>query len=295
MYKEIETILKSVQYDVMNDKNLQILIIVVGIIFISLYLNIGKNITNTLLQYNLIKLLLFIMLMYVASKNISLAVILTIMIFISLQLVIEEHFTTNYHNIGRQPHLKQNRNAQHYDMKLSHPSAINKHEIQKGKNIMLDGINMKKDRHLTDRDHHISNHLINRGKIHAHNYSNRYNNIYNDGYYVNSYIIPDFIEYGVVYDKYLNDIEIMDLLNKIIALFEELQKESVDTTNFNTKLDNIYKHQLDLVDLIFSKKTNELSEEQKMYIKNKLEHIHSKLNKKESYIDELKEVIQILL
>ena len=294
MYKEIETILQNIKFDVMNNKTIQMLTIVISVIFISLYLNIGKNITNTLLQYNLIRLLLFIMLMYVASSNIGLAVLLTIMIFISLQLVIEEHFTTNYHNVGTHPHLKQNPNTIHYDMKLQHPSNINKQEVQKGKKLMLDGIHMKKD-HLTDRDHHISNHLINKGRTYAHNYSNRYNNIYNDGYYVNSYIIPDFIEYGVVYDKYLNDIEIMDLLNKIILLFEELQKESVDTTNCNNKMDNIYKYQLDLVDLIFSKKINEISVEQRMYIKNKLELIHSKLNKKESYIDELKEVIQILL
>ena len=295
MYNEIETIIQNIKFDVLNDKTLQIMTIAVSIIFISLYLNIGKDMTNTLLQYNLIKLLLFIMLMFIASKNIGLAILLTIMVFISLQLVMEEHFTTNYHNVGTRPHLKQNPNRVHYDMKLQHPSKINKQEIHTGRNKMLDGINMKKDHHLTDRDHHTSNHLINRGRIHANNYINRYHNFYNDGYYVNSYIIPEFIEYGVVYDKYLNDIEIMDLLNRIIQLFEEMQKESVDTNNFNDKIDNINKFQLDLVDLIFSKKMNELSEEQKTFIKNKLVHIHSKLNKKEPYIDELKEVIEFLL
>jgi len=295
-------IINKIVNDLGKNHKLKIITILVVAVFLTIYFNIYKNNVASLIEKDYIKLILFIMLTYTATENMVLAVILTILILVSFQLI-TEHFSPmdrshNFH--ATKPHLAQSslrKAGNTLNLKLEHPNVANRQKMNEGRLLLRDGLKLHKEKHLTKRDKHIADHMIHKGNTYIHNGLGGSYYPYYDFYYDPYLMVPQFIEFDKILDIYMNDDEIMNILDLISLKFDELtkNKDLSNSEDLENKIYDIYKLEFDLLKLIYDKKKNNLDKETNKLIENKIDIINNQIKnndkKLKNNIDEISKLL----
>lgn len=300
----IKLVLNKIKQDLNSNSEYQIIAILVIVIFLSMYMDIYKDTTDNLLNNDITKVILFLMISYVAYKNIALAIILTILILASFQNIREEFKGIDHsnQNLVRNPHLQTNQiRRPSRNLKLEHPNVQHIRSLNEGRLLLKGGLDLSKEKHLTKRDRDISKRMMHKGDRLIRNGIHRIYNYYNDYYppffYDPYFVRPQFIEFDRVLDTYVNDSDIMDLLNLIIEKFDEIMRNKDITTqkDFEDKINDVYKLQYDLLKLIFNKKKEYLTVEKTKLIEEKLDLMYNKIKAKNQIKDDISKLSKLLL
>jgi hypothetical protein len=85
-----------------------------------------------------------------------------------------------------------------------------------------------------------------------------------------------FVKYDNLLKNYMNDPQIMSAFNELKYSFNKLQSDTLsknNTNNFNEQLDNVYESEVQLLELIYKNKKNDISVENQTEINKKMRRV----------------------
>jgi hypothetical protein len=282
-----------------DDKN-TMMFLIVTISVITVWLK-PPQIMYDLFNNTIFKFVIFIIISFISNENPAIAVMLTIFVLTTLQIV-------TYNNLSKHEQFKQSGNIKsnfedymsnplltqdklnpitsNLNLKVENPDQIYKNMITKGRVLLNDSMEMNDDLdkrgdfrekqiyEVTKRD---GINLIESGL-------NRLQVSDQGEYKINKNINNNkFVKYDNLLKNYINDPQIMSAFNELKYSFNKLQSDTLsknNTNNFNEQLDNVYESEIQLLELIYKNKKNDISVENQTEINNIFNNIKNiKLNK----------------
>jgi len=282
-----------------DDKN-TMMFLIVTISVITVWLK-PPQIMYDLFNNTIFKFVIFIIISFISNENPAIAVMLTIFVLTTLQIV-------TYNNLSKHEQFKQSGNIKsnfedymsnplltqdklnpitsNLNLKVENPDQIYKNMITKGRVLLNDSMEMNDDLdkrgdfrekqiyEVTKRD---GINLIESGL-------NRLQVSDQGEYKINKNINNNkFVKYDNLLKNYMNDPQIMSAFNELKYSFNKLQSDTLsknNTNNFNEQLDNVYESEIQLLELIYKNKKNDISVENQTEINNIFNNIKNiKLNK----------------
>ena len=262
-----------------NKKSMIFIIFLLSLITVNIS-SITKGIYD-LFNNQIFKLIVFGIISYIANDNPSIAIILTILVFTILQIVTYNNLVSNeefkhINNINfdfedylNKPLLTQdklNPITSNLNLKLENPDEIYKNMIKKGRVLLDDSISINKD--LVNRNDTREKQIVNvttRDGLNLIESGLNRLQVSNQGEYnVNNASNNKFIKYNNLVKNYVNDPQIMSAFNELKYSFNKLQSSTLkdeDVNNFDEQLLNIYENELQLLELIYKNKKDNISME----------------------------------
>ena len=265
-----------------DNKNMMIIIIVFFSI-ITVYVSYGVSNTIYDLFNNVIfKFVLFCLISFIANKNPALGVILAIFVLTILQIITYNNIIShegfkylhntksNFEDYLNKPLLTQdklNPITSNLNLKLENPDQLYKNMIKKGRVLLDDSIDINEDikKRPDFREKQIYDITKRDGMNLVESGLNRLQ-VSNDGEYkINNNENNEnnkFVKFDKLIQNYINDPQIMSAFNELKYIFNKLQSSTLnekDVINFDEQLYNVYESELQLLELIYKTKKNNMS------------------------------------
>jgi len=275
-------------FDKINqNKQAMLMIIIIGSIF-AVYVSNGiTKFTLNLFNSVIFKFILFVFISFVSNKNPSIGILLAIITFTILQIVTNYNLNSHegfkhsgmkpvfndYEDYLQNPLLTQNKLnpiTSNLDLKLENPDTIYKNMIKKGRVLLDDSIEINKDLEVRPdiREREISKITKRDGLNLVESGLNRLQISDQGEYNMNNNNINKFIKYDKLVQNYVNNPQIMSAFNELKYNFNKLQTNAMTEDDFNNYLNKVYDSEIELLELIYKSKKDNLSIEKQNEINN---------------------------
>jgi len=267
------------------------IIIIMIISFLTVYLNegISKPIFE-IFNNPLFKFIIFCLISFIATNNPALGVILAIFVLTILQIITynnlksyegfrQNTIKSNYEDYLNKPLLSLNKldpTLNNLNLKVESLDDYYKNMIKKGRILVDDSNEINKDlEKIPDiREQQIANNTKRDGLNLIQSGLNRLQNA-DDGKYNNSNNNNNkFVKYDKIVENYINNPQIMSAFNELKYSFNKLQSSVLSKTEFDKQLNSVYNSEIQLLELIYNDKKNNLTSEKKTEINNILTNIN---------------------
>jgi hypothetical protein len=313
-----------------DDKLVMFIIIALLSLYASLWVKTLQPYTTDIFSNKYFKFIIFVLVTYIASGNPALGLILAIAILVTLQTITytsitnqSEKFSPSDFDNGNEylekPLLKQNqltKMGNNLNLKLQTPNELYENMIKQGRILLDDSMELKNDlkTRFDIREQSIANITERDGKVLVQSGINRLqpsnNGEYNSWSDNKSSKLSEmsdedrlsgdkkssYIKYDRFIENYSDNELVMDLFNLLKSKYNEItMNKSLSQSDFDTKLQEIYDTEFDLLVAIAEAKSKKMKEPDVEKINKKIEYIKDlRANKNSNYYNELNSLSELL-
>ena len=313
-----------------NNSQMIFIYITTILLYINFFtMDLSNDVVN-LLSNNIVKLCIFLIIVFIVSQNIAIGILLGIGLLIILQLIStinikKEISCDTFIPIDKteniylsQPLLQQahlNSSVNNLNLTLENIDVKYENMIKKGKILLTDSIELKNDLKLRydEREKQIADITERDGLIYIQSGNNRlyksdngyYNNTkmfdnisYNtdNNDYDNNYYDNNFIKFDKLVNTYSNDEIINELLDDITKKYKLLESNpEINRYDFDDKINDIYATKYELIIAIYEIKKESIENDKKKYINDIINDIKNKKQNNINYYEQINILLQILL
>ena len=312
-----------------DDKLVMFIIIILLSLYASLWVNPLQQYTLNVFSNKYFRFVIFVLITYIASSNPALGVILAIAVLVTLQTITytsisnkAERFSPsgydNDNNYLTRPLLRQKELTKMGDalnLKLQTPNELYENMIKQGRVLLDDSMELRNDlkTRFDVREQQIANNTERDGNILVQSGINRLqpaNNGEYNSWLDNSVALSQMSEEDklsvnqrssyVKYDRFMQNYSdnelVMNLFNLLKSKYNEITtNKSLTSEDFDTKLQEIYDTELDLLVAIAEVKTKTMKNVDAEKINKKIEYIKDlRANKNPNFYDELNSLSGLL-
>ena len=312
-----------------DDKLVMFIIIILLSLYASLWVNPLQQYTLNVFSNKYFRFVIFVLITYIASSNPALGVILAIAVLVTLQTITytsisnkAERFSPsgydNDNNYLTRPLLRQKELTKMGDalnLKLQTPNELYENMIKQGRVLLDDSMELRNDlkTRFDVREQQIANNTERDGNILVQSGINRLqpaNNGEYNSWLDNSVALSQMSEEDklsvnqrssyVKYDRFMQNYSdnelVMTLFNLLKSKYNEITtNKSLTSEDFDTKLQEIYDTELDLLVAIAEVKTKTMKNVDAEKINKKIEYIKDlRANKNPNFYDELNSLSGLL-
>jgi hypothetical protein len=281
-----------------DDKN-TMMFLIISMSVITVWVK-PSQLVYDLFDNKIFKFVIFVIISFISNENPALAVLLIIYVLTVLQIItynnLSKHEEFKHINMKSgfedyldNPLLTQddlNPITSNLNLKVENPDQVFKNMIKKGRVLLNDSIEInddlekrpdsreKKICEITKRDGiNLVESGLNRLQVSNQGEYNLNKNNNNN----------KFVKYNNLLKNYMNDPQIMSAFNELKYNFNKLQSDTLsknNTDNFNEQLSNVYESEVQLLELIYKNKKDNIIIENQNEINNIFNNIKNiKLNK----------------
>jgi hypothetical protein len=313
-----------------DDKLVMFILIILLSLYASLWVKTAQPYTMDIFSNKYFKFVIFVLVTYIASGNPALGVILAIAILITLQTITytamgtqSEKFSPANFNNGDQylsnPLLKQKeltKMGNNLNLKLQTPNEVYENMIKQGRILLDDSLELKNElkTRFDVREQSIANVTERDGKVLVQSGINRlqrsnngeYNSLsdnssgklslMSNGDDLSNDKKSSYVKYDRFIENYSDNELIMDLFNLLKSKYNEItMNKSLSQNDFDTKLEEIYDTEFDLLVAVADAKSKKMKEVDNEKIQKKIEYIKDmRANKNPNYHMELSSLSELL-
>ena len=313
-----------------DDKLVMFILIILLSLYASLWVKPLQSYTMDIFSNKYFKFVVFVLVTYIASGNPALGVILAIAILVTLQTITytsmgnqsEKFSPANFDNGDEyltNPLLKQKeltKMGNNLNLKLQTPNNLYENMIKQGRVLLDDSIELKTDlktrfdvreqsiANITERDGSV---LVQSGINRLQSSNNgEYNSLSDNKSGKLSEMSDDdklstnkkssYIKYDRFIENYSDNELVMDLFNLLKNKYNEItMNKSLSQNDFDTKLQEIYDTEFDLLVGVAESKSKKMKESDNEKIHKKIEYIKDlRANKNPNYYNELNSLSELL-
>lgn len=285
--------------------------------------------TPYLFDNNLFKLIVFVIISYIASSSPAIGISLTIMMLTSMQIItnlkIKKDFNsekfskiepadTIYLNNEylTNPLEKQNELSPSIglDLRLTTPSDYYMQMIKKGKILLDDSYDLEQDlsKRFDVREQQIASitkrngtELVNSGinrlqKANQGEYNLNLNDIDNNNNNDNNKVnkANKFIKYSKLLENVSNNPNVMASYNDLLYTYNKLVSSQLDEKSFDVQLNKVYLAELDLLETVYKIKKNQIVENKQKIIENEINEIKQLRSENKNWIVNLNTLANLI-
>lgn len=277
-------------------------------------------ITNTvnLVDNNIFKIIIFVIITYISSSSPAIGISLTIIMLVSLQIItnlklkkdlksekfsqISPNDINNYENeYLTNPLEMQKELGPHLDMdfKLQTPDDYYSQMIKKGSVLLEDSLNMEKDikKRFDDREQEIASSIRKSAIDLIDSGIGRLQKSDNGEYNINQNIPnPKFITYSKLIENINmnNEPNILFVYNELLENYNKLISSHLNQDVFYLQLQKIYLLELELLESIYKTKQNKISKTKQKIIENEINNIKKMKSENKDQIVNLELLIKLI-
>jgi hypothetical protein len=313
-----------------DDKLVMFILIILLSSYASLWVKTLQPYTLDIFSNKYFKFIIFVLITYIASGNPALGVILAIAVLVTLQTITytamgnqSEKFSPANFNNGDEyltnPLLKQKdltKMGNNLNLKLQTPNDVYENMIKQGRILLDDSMDLKNDlkTRFDTREQSIANITERDGKVLVQSGINRlqssnngeYNSLSDNNSSKLSEMLGDdnlsvnkrssYIKYDRFIDNYSDNELVMNLFNLLKSKYNEItMNKSLSQNDFDTKLQEIYDTEFDLLVAIAEAKSTKLKDSDNEKFHKKIEYIKDlRSNKNPNYYTELHSLSELL-
>lgn len=282
-----------------DDKN-TMMFLIISISVITVWFKPPKLVYD-LFDNKIFKFFIFVIISFISNENPALAVLLLIYVLTVLQVITYSNLSkheefkhtsmkTNFEDYLNNPLLTQdnlNPITSNLNLKVENPDQVYKNMIKKGRVLLNDSIEINDDleKRPDSREQQIYE-ITKRDGINLVESGLNRLQVSNQGEYnlnKNNNTNNKFVKYNNLLKNYMNDPQIMSAFNELKYNFNKLQSDTLsknNTDNFNEQLSNVYESEIQLLELIYKNKKDNIIVENQNEINNIFNNIKNiKVNK----------------
>jgi hypothetical protein len=312
-----------------EDKLVMFILVILLSLYASLWVESVQQYTLNVFSNKYVRFVIFVLMTYIAAGNPALGVILAIAVLVTLQTITytsinnksEKFSPSNYDNDNNyltKPLLKQKELTKMGDalnLKLQTPNELYENMIKQGRILLDDSMELKNDlkTRFDVREQQIANITERDGKVLVQSGINRLQPSNNGEY--NSWLDnsvglsqmseedklsvnqrSSYIKYDRFMQNYSDNELVMDLFNLLKSKYNEITtNKTLTSDDFDTKLQEIYDTELDLLVAIADTKTKNMKDTDSEKINKKIEYIKDlRANKNQNFYNELNILSELL-
>jgi hypothetical protein len=282
----IENMLNSFDnfFQKINDnKIVTILIIIIVTLYTSSNIDTLSDDTIDLFDNQIFKFVLFILISLISSKSPSIGITLAMAVLVTLQIItnLKIRSDTKFENfvpfdptkidLSRDTYLNNplsmqnnlNLSQKKLNLKLESPDDHYKKMIKQGRVLLDDSneINKELASRYDYREENISDITKRDGMVLIQSGLNRLQVSDQGEYNTNNKKKNKFVKYNKLVENYIHNPQIMSAFNELKSSFEKLQSITNNKGDFKRYIEQVYKNEIYLLELIYKNKKETLSDE----------------------------------
>jgi hypothetical protein len=282
----IENMFNSFDYffqKINDNKIVTILIIIIVTLYTSSNIDTLSDDTIDLFDNQIFKFVLFILISLISSKSPSIGITLAMAVLVTLQIItnLKIRSDTKFENfvpfdptkidLSRDTYLNNplsmqnnlNLSQKKLNLKLESPDDHYKKMIKQGRVLLDDSneINKELASRYDYREENISDITKRDGMVLIQSGLNRLQVSDQGEYNTNNKKKNKFVKYNKLVENYIHNPQIMSAFNELKSSFEKLQSITNNKGDFKRYIEQVYKNEIYLLELIYKNKKETLSDE----------------------------------
>ena len=270
-----------------------------------------------LFDNNLFRLVIFVIITYIASSSPAIGISLAIIMLISMQLItslkfkkelqsekfsqmepVDMSYLNNEYLTDPLEMQKDLSPPIDFNLKLTTPNELYMKMIKKGKILLDDSYDLEQDllKRYDSREQQIASitkrngtELVDSGINRLQKSDQGEYNMSNSNSKFNK-----FVKYSKLLENNMSNTSVIAIYNELLHNYDKLISSQLDEKSFNSQLEKVYLNEFELLETVYRVKKNKLSEEKQKQIELELNKIKQLKSENKEWINNLKNLCTII-